>query len=47
MGAAAPIPHYYFLNMVTDAGGGLEHKNSFLGMTSRFTTRTPRATRTG
>ena len=24
-------PHYYFLNMVTEAGGGLEHKNSFLG----------------
>jgi predicted metalloprotease with PDZ domain len=38
-------PHYYFLNMVTEAGGGLEHKNSFLGMSSRFTTRTPRAYR--
>jgi predicted metalloprotease with PDZ domain len=36
-------PHYYFLNMITEAGGGLEHKNSFLGMTSRFTTRTRRA----
>ncbi len=36
-------PHYYFLNLVTEAGGGLEHKNSFLGMTGRFTTRTPRA----
>jgi predicted metalloprotease with PDZ domain len=36
-------PHYYFLNMVTEAGGGLEHKNSFLGMASRFTTRTHRA----
>ena len=36
-------PHYYFLNMVTEAGGGLEHKNSFLGMSGRFTTRTPRA----
>jgi predicted metalloprotease with PDZ domain len=33
-------PHYYFLNMVVDAGGGLEHKNSFLTMSSRFTTRT-------
>ena len=33
-------PHYYFLNMVTESGGGLEHKNSFLGMGSRFTTRT-------
>jgi predicted metalloprotease with PDZ domain len=36
-------PHYYFLNMITEAGGGLEHKNSFLGMTSRHTTRTHRA----
>lgn len=38
-----PYPHYYFLNMVTESGGGLEHKNSFLGMSSRFTTRTHRA----
>ncbi len=36
-------PHYYFLNMVTEAGGGLEHNNSFLGMTGRFTTRTRNA----
>jgi len=36
-------PHYYFLNMVVDAGGGLEHKNSFLTMSSRFATRTRRA----
>jgi predicted metalloprotease with PDZ domain len=36
-------PHYYFLNLVTEASGGLEHKNSFLGMTGRFTTRTRRA----
>lgn len=36
-------PHYFFLNMVTEAGGGLEHKNSFLTMSSRFTTRTRRA----
>ena len=26
-----------------DTGGGLEHKNSFLTMSSRFTTRTPRS----
>ena len=26
-------PHYHFLTMVVDTGGGLEHKNSFLGMT--------------
>jgi len=36
-------PHYYFLNMVTESGGGLEHKNSFLGMSGRFTTRTHRS----
>jgi predicted metalloprotease with PDZ domain len=36
-------PHYYFLNMVVDSGGGLEHKNSFLTMSSRFTTRNPRS----
>lgn len=33
-------PHYFFLNMVVEAGGGLEHKNAFLTMSSRFTTRT-------
>lgn len=38
-----PYPHYYFLNMVVEAGGGLEHKNSFLGMSGRFTTRTRRS----
>jgi predicted metalloprotease with PDZ domain len=38
-------PYYYFLNVVSEAGGGLEHKNSFLTMSSRFTTRTPRAYR--
>jgi predicted metalloprotease with PDZ domain len=36
-------PHYYFLNMVTEVGGGLEHKNAFLTMSSRFTTRTRRS----
>jgi predicted metalloprotease with PDZ domain len=36
-------PHYYFLNMVVEAGGGLEHKNSFLTMSSRFVTRTRQA----
>ncbi|MGD9903476.1 MAG: M61 family metallopeptidase [Vicinamibacterales bacterium] len=33
-------PHYHFLNMVVEAGGGLEHRNSFLTMSSRFVTRT-------
>ncbi len=36
-------PHYFFLNMVTESGGGLEHKNAFLTMSSRFATRTRRA----
>jgi predicted metalloprotease with PDZ domain len=36
-------PHYYFLNMVVDTGGGLEHKNSFLTMSGRYTTRTQRS----
>jgi predicted metalloprotease with PDZ domain len=35
-------PHYYFLNLITESGGGLEHKNSFMGMAGRFTTRTHR-----
>jgi predicted metalloprotease with PDZ domain len=33
-------PHYFFLNMVVETGGGLEHKNSFLTMSNRFVTRT-------
>lgn len=37
---ALPYPHYYFMTMVTEAGGALEHKNSYLGMTNRFATRT-------
>ena len=36
-------PHYHFFTMVTEQGGGLEHKNSFLGMGTRFLTRTDRA----
>jgi predicted metalloprotease with PDZ domain len=43
MGGRYDYPHYYFLNLITEAGGGLEHKNSFLGMAGRFTTRTHRA----
>jgi predicted metalloprotease with PDZ domain len=43
MGGRFDYPHYYALNMVVEAGGGLEHKNSFLVMASRFTTRTRRA----
>ncbi len=36
-------PHYFFLNMVVEQGGGLEHKNAFLTMSGRYTTRTHRA----
>jgi predicted metalloprotease with PDZ domain len=36
-------PHYHFLTMVVESGGGLEHKNSFLGMAGRFMTRTDAA----
>jgi predicted metalloprotease with PDZ domain len=35
-----PYPHYHFMTMVTEASGALEHKNSYLGMTNRFATRT-------
>ncbi len=35
-----PYPHYYFMTMVTEQSGALEHKNSYLGMTGRFVTRT-------
>jgi predicted metalloprotease with PDZ domain len=36
-------PHYVGLNLVVDAGGGLEHANSYLVMANRFATRTRRA----
>lgn len=38
-----PYPHYFFLDLVTDSGGGLEHKNSTMLMSGRFMTRTRRA----
>ena len=34
-----PYEHYLFLNLLVEAGGGLEHKDSTLLMTSRWTTR--------
>jgi predicted metalloprotease with PDZ domain len=43
MGGRFDYPHYYALNMIVDTGGGLEHKNSFLIMAGRFTTRTRRS----
>ena len=39
----APYDKYVFFNMITEAGGGLEHKNSTVLMTSRWATRTRRA----
>ncbi len=36
----APYPRYVFLNAITEAGGGLEHRTSSLLMTKRFATRT-------
>ena len=42
-GGACPIKtKYVFLNVLTEAGGGLEHKNSFTVMASRWATRTRR-----
>ena len=37
-----PYPRYLFLNVIAEAGGGLEHKDSTLIMSSRWTMRTPR-----
>ena len=34
-----PYERYFFLNMLVEAGGGLEHRDSTLLMTSRWTTR--------
>src|SRR5262245_31615878 len=38
-----PYDRYVFFNMITESGGGLEHKNSTGLMTNRWSTRTPRA----
>ena len=37
-----PYPHYYFMTMVTEQSGALEHKNSYLGMTGRLCDAHPR-----
>ena len=42
-GARCPYDKYVFFNMITESGGGLEHKNSTVLMTSRWATRTRRA----
>jgi predicted metalloprotease with PDZ domain len=38
-----PYDRYVFFNMITESGGGLEHKNSAVLMTNRWATRTRRA----
>jgi predicted metalloprotease with PDZ domain len=43
MWGSLPYDKYVFLNMLTEAGGGLEHKNSTVLMGSRWITRTRRA----
>lgn len=43
MWGALPYERYLFLNMITEAGGGLEHANSSVLMTSRWATRTRKA----
>ena len=38
-----PYDQYLFFNMITESGGGLEHRNSALLMTSRWDTQTTRS----
>jgi len=38
-----PYDRYVFINLITESGGGLEHSNSTVLMTSRWATRTPKA----
>ncbi len=42
MWGSLPYDKYLFLNLLTEAGGGLEHRNSTVLMASRWTTRTRR-----
>ena len=43
MWGTLPYERYLFLNMITEAGGGLEHASSSVLMTSRWATRTRKA----
>ena len=43
MWGVMPYARYLFLNMITEAGGGLEHRNSAMLMTSRWATASPRS----
>ncbi|MCR9296788.1 MAG: hypothetical protein NXI32_29115, partial [bacterium] len=38
-----PYDRYYFLNLITESGGGLEHDNSTVMMTSRWSFGSPRS----
>jgi predicted metalloprotease with PDZ domain len=40
---SCPYQRYVFINLITEAGGGLEHARSSVLMTSRWTTRTRKA----
>ena len=40
-----PYDKYVFMNLIVESGGGLEHKNSTVLMTSRWATRTAKAYR--
>ena len=42
MWGALPYKKYVFLNLITESGGGLEHKNSVCLMTNRWSTSTRR-----
>ena len=43
MWGVTPYSRYLFLNMITEAGGGLEHRNSALLMSSRWATSSRRS----
>lgn len=43
MWGTTPYDRYYFLNIISESGGGLEHDNSTLLMTSRWSYRAPRS----
>ena len=43
MWGVMPYDRYLFLNMITEAGGGLEHRNSAMLMTNRWATASPRS----
>ncbi|MFN3188894.1 MAG: M61 family metallopeptidase [Aureliella sp.] len=42
MWATVPYDRYFFLNVIAESGGGLEHDNSTVMLTSRWSYRSPR-----